>query len=74
MDPRTIISFKRAANEARQAIGKPVVADYTVRHQPGPIQRAFETAFYQDARAAEVIKKRDLALAEARRQVAPATK
>lgn len=74
MDPSTVISFKRAANEARQAIGKPVVADYTVRHQPGPIQRALETAFYQDARAAQIIEKRDLALAEARRQVASTTK
>lgn len=74
MDPMAVIMFKRAANEARQAIGKPVVADYAVRHQPGPIQRALETALYQDARAAQTIEKRDLALAEARRQVASTTK
>jgi hypothetical protein len=68
MDPSTVISFKRAANAARQAIGKPVVADYAVLRMPGPIQRAFETAFYQDARAAQTIEKRDLALAEAQRR------
>jgi hypothetical protein len=69
-----IYFFRRAANVARQTIGKPIVADYTVRHQPGSIQRAFETALYQDARAAQLIEKRDLALAEAKRQVAPTTK
>jgi len=74
MDPMAVYFFRRVTNEARQAIGKPAVADYTVRHQPGPIQRALETAFYQDARAAQTIEKRDLALAEARRQVAPTTK
>lgn len=72
MDPM-ILMFEVACNEARELIGKSPVADYEVTRGLGPIQRAFETAFYQDARAAEVIKKRDLALAEARRQVAPAT-
>ena len=68
MDPMAVYFFRRAANEARQAIGKPVVADYTVRHSLGPIQRALETAFYQDARAAQTIEERDLALAEAQRR------
>ena len=74
MDPSTVITFKRAANAARQAIGKSVVADYVVERIPGPIQRAFETALYQDARAAQTIEQRDLALAEVRRQVASTTK
>ena len=75
MDPRTIITFQRAANEARRVIGKPPVADYCVERIPdSAIQRAFETALYQDARAADLIEKRDLALAEARRQVASTTK
>lgn len=74
MNPMAVLMFKRAANEARQVIGKPVVADYAVERNPGPIQRAFETAFYQDARAAQTIEKRDLALAEVKRQVASTIK
>ncbi len=67
MDPM-IVMFEVACNEAREVIGKPPVADYEVTRNLGPIQRAFETAFYQDARAAQLIEKRDLALAEAKRQ------
>ena len=73
MDPM-ILMFEVACNEAREMIGKPPVADYDVTRELGPIQRAFETALYQDARAAQTIEQRDLALAEARRQVASTTK
>lgn len=73
MDPM-ILMFEVACNEAREMIGKPPVADYEVTRELGPIQRAFETALYQDARAAQTIEQRDLALAEARRQVASTTK
>ena len=69
-----ILMFEVACNEAREMIGKPPVADYEVTRELGPIQRAFETALYQDARAAQTIEQRDLALAEARRQVASTTK
>lgn len=73
MDPM-ILMFEVACNAAREMIGKPPVADYEVTRELGPIQRAFETALYQDARAAQTIEQRDLALAEARRQVASTTK
>lgn len=68
MHYRSLSLFEKATDEARRVIGKPPVEEYELYCKPGPIQRAFETAFYQDARAAQIIEKRDLALAEARRR------
>lgn len=74
METMATYFFRSAAKDARQAIGKPVMAEYTVRHGFGPIQQAIEMALHHDEQAAELIEKRDLALAEAKRQVAPTTK